>query len=119
MKFKKPNFLSVMVILSLLACMIYGVVAILFQYFTGDELSPTLTENWYLVFGVEIAGTTLIYITKRITSIWRVEDKLKLKKEYEIEITDRDFNSNSEYYEYGYDGDEPDFPDTNFDKGGI
>jgi flagellar basal body-associated protein FliL len=44
---KKPKFISIMVIISLLLCVIYGGTAVLFQYYTGEELSPTLTENWF------------------------------------------------------------------------
>lgn len=88
---KKIKFLSLMVILSLLLCVLYGIIAVIFQYKTGGELSPTLTENWYKVFGVEIAGTTIIYIVKRISNYLEIKDKIKLKKENGIEITEDDF----------------------------
>lgn len=89
---KKFNFLSAMVIASLLLCIIYGVVAIVFQWFRGEEISPTLTEHWFQVFGIEIAGTTLIYIVKRVTSIWRVQDRITMKKEEGFELKESDFD---------------------------
>lgn len=88
---EKPKFISVMVVASLILCVLYGIVATIFQYKTGGELSPTLTENWYKVFGVEIAGTTIIYIVKRISKYLEIKDKIKLKKENGIEITEDDF----------------------------
>lgn len=93
---KKIKFLSLMVILSLLLCVLYGIVAIIFQYETGGELSPTLTENWYKVFGIEIAGTTIIYIVKRVSKYLEIKDKIKLKKENGIEITKEDFGNVSD-----------------------
>lgn len=92
---KKPKFISIMVILSLLLCVIYGGAAVLFQYYTGEELSPTLTENWFQVFGIEIAGTTIIYIVKRISKILETKDRIDLKKEHNLEITEKDFPSSS------------------------
>lgn len=97
---KKPNFLSVMVIASLLLCILYGAAAYLFQWITGTELSPTLTEKWYEVFGIEIAGTTLIYIVKRVTSIWRVQDRIKLKEEkgFKLKESDFDLHESTDYF---------------------
>ena len=99
---KKPKFTSVMVIASLLLCAVYGAVAIWFQYHSGEELSPTLTENWFKVFGIEIAGTTVIAITKKITSMEKIKEKIQLKKDNSIEITPKDFTENSDC---SYDGD--------------
>jgi hypothetical protein len=83
-----------MVIGSLLLCIAFGAVAIIFQWITGTEISPTLTEKWFQVFGVEIAGSTLIYIVKRITSIWRVQDRIELKKKEGFELKESDFDLN-------------------------
>ena len=71
-----------------------------FQFQTGQELSPTLTENWYKVFGIEIAGTTIIYMTKRITSIWKIEDKIELKKKNGFPIEPEDFKSSDDSCDY-------------------
>lgn len=107
---KKPKFVSVMVIFSLLLCVIYGVAAIGFQYFTGEELSPTLTENWFQVFGIEIAGTTIIYIVKRISKILETKDRIDLKKEHNLKITEKDFpNQSSDLTDY--DSDDPTYDD--------
>ena len=116
---KKPKFLSIMVIFSLLLCIIYGVVAVVFQWITGTEISPTLTERWFQVFGIEIAGTTLIYIVKRVTSIWRIQDRIKLKKEegFKLKESDFDLHDTSDYFVH----DDPiyDDGDDNFDENDL
>lgn len=103
---KKPKFLSIMVIASLLLCIVYGAVAIVFQWIKGEEVSPTLTERWFQVFGIEIAGSTLIYIVKRITSIWRIEDKIELKKKNGFELKESDFDTGESFGSY-YISDDP------------
>lgn len=96
----KLNFLSIMVIISLALCVLFGIIGVIFQAATGQELSPTLVENWFKVFGTEIAATGIIYIVKRITSIWRVEDKIKLKKDNGFELKESDFGmSNEDVYD--------------------
>ena len=114
---KKPKFLSIMVLFSLLLCVVYGVIAILFQRETGEELSPTLTEKWYEVFGVEIAGTTLIYIVKRITSIWRVQDRIEMKKKegFELKESDFDLNDSPDYFVH----DDPIYDEDSYDENNL
>ena len=107
---KKHKFLSMMVVASLLLCVLYGVIAIIFQWITGSELSPTLTEKWFQIFGIEIGGTTLIYIVKRIVSIWRIEDKIELKKKEGFELKESDFDTGSEYPSY-FVSDDPTYDD--------
>lgn len=92
---KKPKFITIMVIFSLLLCVIYGAIAIYFQYRTGEEISPTLTERWYQVFGIEIAGTTIIYIVKRISKILEIKDKINLKKEHGFDPKESDFDTHN------------------------
>lgn len=99
----KPKFTSIMVIASLLLCAIYGAVAIWFQLRMGEEISPTLTENWFRVFGIEIAGTTIIAVTKKITAMDKIKEKLQLKKDNNIEITDKDFKESDSYSDYDND----------------
>lgn len=94
------NFLSMMVIVSLALCVIFGIIGVAFQGITGQELSPTLVENWFKVFGTEIAATGVIYIVKRVTSIWRIEDKIKLKKDNGFELKESDFGVGNNEYVY-------------------
>lgn len=114
---KKPKFLSIMVIASLLLCIAFGAVAILFQWITGTEISPTLTEKWFQVFGIEIAGSTLIYIVKRVTSIWRVQDRIELKKKegFELKESDFDLNESQDYFVH----DDPIYDEDTFDENNL
>ena len=70
---------------------------------TGEELSPTLTENWYKVFGIEIAGTTIIAVTKKITAMDKIKEKIQLKKDNNVEVTNQDFKESNSYDDTFYD----------------
>ena len=107
----KIKFTSIMVVISLLLCVVYGAVAVAYQYTTGQEISPTLTDKWFQVFGIEIAGTVAIYITKRITSIDKLKDKITLKKELGLEVTEKDFDQNNGYDYYSDDIDDGSYSD--------
>lgn len=52
------------IIFSFIMVIIYTVVAILFQIFTHEELSSTLTTSFFMVFGGEVLSCALIKIFK-------------------------------------------------------
>jgi hypothetical protein len=43
---------------------IFSLVAIIYQCATGEELSPTLVQWFYTVFGVELAASALLKIAE-------------------------------------------------------
>ena len=97
------NFLKNTVIVSLSFCVVYGVIAVIFPAITGSELSPTLTERWFTVFGVELLATMVIQITKLIVDRSKLEHKIKILKENGIEITREDLDDDSNpYYDNPY-----------------
>ena len=49
---------------SLIMVIIYAVIAIIFQFITHEELSPTLTTCFMAVFGGEVLAAALIKIFK-------------------------------------------------------
>jgi hypothetical protein len=105
------KFLSVIVVASIILCIICGIVAVVFQAVSGEELSPTLVDNWYTVFGIELGATALIQITKTITDEIKRRNKIKHMTENGIEPKHSDFSgTQNEYYDGFYsdpDYDEP------------
>lgn len=104
---KKPiKFLSFIVMFSLIICIIYTVAAVVFQYKTSTEISPTVSESVYKVFGTEIAAAALITITKKIVGYIDTKSRVQLMKDNDVEPRPQDFNpeSQSGYDYYGGDG---------------
>lgn len=103
---KKPKFLTIMVILSIVNCMIYGGVAIYYQYTTGTELSPTLTQEWFKLFGTEIVGTIILYLGKKFFEIGKIRDKIGYITELGFKPEKEDvLKANSSGYDFDYDYD--------------
>lgn len=82
--------------------MVYGIVAVVFQALTGNELSPTLTERWFTVFGVELLATMIIQVTKLFADRSKLEHKLSVLKENGIEIKREDINDDNPYSDNTY-----------------
>lgn len=55
-----------LVLFCLSVLLIYAIVAIIFQWLTGQELSPTLTDKLYTVLGTEIVVAGFIKVFKLI-----------------------------------------------------
>ena len=84
---KKDN-LTKAVIVSFGACILFTIISIILEI-CGITLSDTLTQYFFLTFGVEFAATASIKITKH---------RIKVKeKELGIKTEDNDYD----YDEYG------------------
>lgn len=104
------DFLKIIVVLSIVLCIAGGIVSVFFQAITGVELSPTLIDKWYTVFGLELGASALIQVTKIMTDEIKRRNKIKHMKENDIKLERSDFNNeqndyyggytNSEYYNY-------------------
>lgn len=56
--------LTKFIIFSFAMTIIYTVTAIIFQAFTGEALSDTLTTCWFAVYGGEVLACALIKVFK-------------------------------------------------------
>lgn len=79
-----PKFLDKIVIASIILTIFGGAVAVIFQWVTGMELSPTLIQYWFTVFGIELGATTLITLTKTLTKTYEKKVELQLMDKYKI-----------------------------------
>ena len=61
---KKMSTSNKSLIFIVIAVVIYTVAAFVVQYLTGTEISPTLTEQFFRVFCVELIALTTIKVTK-------------------------------------------------------
>lgn len=95
------KFLEKVVISSLVLCVVYAVVAIVFQALTGSELSSTLTERWYTVFGIELLSTAVITTAKTIANKTNIINKIELMKQNGIMPEREDFSDSVDgaYYD--------------------
>ena len=48
------------------------------------ELSPTLIQYWFTVFGIELGATTLITLVKTVTKTYEKKVELSLMEKYKI-----------------------------------
>ena len=58
----KVKFKKLIVLMCIVSIILYTIAAILLQYYTSTELSPTLTTAVYAFFGSELIGTAGISI---------------------------------------------------------
>lgn len=79
-----PKFLDKIVIASIGLTILGGLIAVIFQWATGMELSPTLIQYWFTVFGIELGATTLITLTKTLTKTYEKKVELQLMNKYKI-----------------------------------
>lgn len=73
------RFLKRILLFCLGSLILYAIVAIIFQRVTGTELSPTLTERFYSVFGIELAVMAALKISENIEK--RRDEKIRKEKE--------------------------------------
>lgn len=85
-----PKFLDKIVIASLGLAVFGGFVAVVFQWVTGMELSPTLIQYWFTVFGVELGATALITLVKTATKTYEKKIELQLMNKYKIQPSKED-----------------------------
>lgn len=91
-----PKFLDKIVIASIVLTIFGGAVAVIFQWVTGMELSPTLIQYWFTVFGIELGATTLITLTKTLTKTYEKKVELQLMDKYKITPEKEDLKLNNE-----------------------
>lgn len=89
------GFLSFMVILSLVSCLIFTVTTIVLSCM-GITIPDTLIQYFFITFGVEIGSTATIRIAKYFVNKTEVSDKVKLKKENDMPLESQDFNPPSD-----------------------
>lgn len=85
-----PKFLDKIVIASIGLTILGGLIAVIFQWVTGMELSPTLIQYWFTVFGIELGATTLITLVKTVTKTYEKKIELQLMKKYDIKPSKED-----------------------------
>lgn len=61
---------DLILICSIVAVIVYTVAAIILQWHTSVEISPTLTEKWYQFWTIEIVALSGI----KIVNVFRGED---------------------------------------------
>lgn len=91
-----PKFLDKIVIASIILTIFGGAVAVIFQWVTGMELSPTLIQYWFTVFGIELGATTLITLTKTLTKTYEKKVELQLMDKYKITPEKEDLKLNND-----------------------
>lgn len=98
------KFLTISVIASFAACLIFTAVCFAFVV-RGYAVPDTLIECFFRVFGVEFAATAAIKITKQIIKRAEREDKIETLKENDIPITREDVavsdSDDDDYYDSG------------------
>lgn len=63
---KKKKVSNIMLVIAMVAIAAYAAANFALQYFTGVEVSPTLTTCWFTFWGTEIFALAGIKITKVI-----------------------------------------------------
>ena len=81
------KYMKKIVALCITSILLYTLVAILFQVFTGMELSVMLTDRFLTVMGVELGATAFIKIGEAYAEKLRV----KLEKENKEDINNESF----------------------------
>ena len=64
----KKKFSKIMVIISIVIPLIYSIIAIVYQFRTGNEMSSTLTTWIFTFYGVELLATAGIKISETVKS---------------------------------------------------
>lgn len=58
------RFMKRILVFCFLAMIVFSIIAIVYQCVTGQELSSTLIQWFYTVFGVELAASALLKIAE-------------------------------------------------------
>lgn len=95
------------VLASFVMCAIYAAVAIALTV-KGYELSDTLTQYFYLTFGIEFGASAAIKIAKHITKDVETERRIRrIKREglplEKADLKEKTDNTYEEYYNEGED----------------
>lgn len=84
------KFLDKIVIGSIFLTALGGIAAYIYQWETGMELSPTLIQYWFTVFGIELGATTLITLAKTVTKTYEKKVELQLMDKYKVKPSKED-----------------------------
>lgn len=97
------KFLTLSVIISLILCVLFTGVVIALECM-GVEVSDTLIQYFFTVFGVEFAATAAIKISKHTIEKQKVKDRLEQIKENNLPLEKEDLKTsdNDDYIEEYY-----------------
>lgn len=97
------KFLTLSVVLSFIACLIFTVVIIVCNCL-GVEISDTLIQWFFTVFGVEFAAAAAIKISKHTIEKQTIKERVQMIKDEGLEVEKSDLTDNSDnemYYDTG------------------
>lgn len=94
--------LSRAVIASFLICIAYTITALIFTV-KGYEISETLTQYFFLTFGIEFAATASIKIAKTIIKSKETDERIDKLKQNNLTVEKSDLKDETET-DYDYDG---------------
>lgn len=94
------QFLTLSVILCFVSCIAFAVVVLVFNA-NGIDVSDSLIEWFFKVFGVEFAAAAAIRISKYTIEKAKTKDKIKLIKENDLPLDKEDLTvSDDEDYDF-------------------
>lgn len=92
--------LSKAVIASFLICIAYTITALIFTV-KGYEISETLTQYFFLTFGIEFAATASIKIAKTVIKSKETDERIEKLKQNNLPVEKADLkNSADNDYDY-------------------
>lgn len=97
------KFLTLSVIISLILCVLFTGIVIALEC-VGIEVSDTLIQYFFTVFGIEFAATAAIKISKHTIEKQKVKDKIEQIKENNLTVEKEDLrqDSSDDYIEEYY-----------------
>ena len=97
------KFLTLSVILSFAACFIFAAVCLVLNCL-GYEVSDTLIEWFFKVFGVEFAAAAAIKISNHVIKKDEIKERIRNIKENNLEVEKKDLVVNNQNQGYFYSG---------------
>lgn len=97
------KFLTISVIFSFIACLIFTVVIIVCNCL-GVEISDTLIQWFFTVFGVEFAAAAAIKISKHTIERQKIKERVQMIKDEGLEVEKSDLSESTDnemYYDTG------------------
>lgn len=91
--------LSRAVIASFTVCIIYTVTAVILEI-RGVQLSDTLTQYFFLTFGIEFAAAAGIKIAKTVIKNKEMQERIQTLKDEGLPVEKTDLKDGSEDYDY-------------------
>lgn len=97
------KFLTVSVVLSFFVCVVFTVVVIVCNCL-AIEISDTLIQWFFTVFGVEFAAAAAIKISKHTIERQKIKERVQMIKDEGLEVEKSDLSEspdNEMYYDTG------------------